>query len=106
MAISPEEISRTLSEAARSSAAWQATGATVRFVISDPDAEFTLDPQGAVTEDEPTHVLGITHADLLDLTAGRRTFLRTVTSRRVTARGPVMQTFAVGQALTTFSLAG
>ncbi|MFE6624386.1 hypothetical protein ACFZBP_32545 [Streptomyces sp. NPDC008086] len=106
MAISPEEISRTLSESARASAAWQAAGATVRFVVSEPAAEFTLDPRGALTEEEPTHVLGIAYADLLDLAAGRRTFLRTVTARRVTAHGPVMQTFAVGQALTTFSLAG
>ncbi|MFZ3498378.1 hypothetical protein ACODT5_34995 [Streptomyces sp. 5.8] len=104
MAISPEELSNTLSAAAKAAPAWQAAGATVRFVISEPDVELTLDPEGALTDAEPTHVFGIAYADLDDLAADRRTFLRTVTSRRVSARGPVMQTFAVGQALTTFAL--
>ncbi|MFD5147847.1 hypothetical protein [Streptomyces sp. NPDC058401] len=104
MAMSPEEIPNTLSAAAKAAPAWQAAGATVRFVISEPAAELTLDPQGDLTEARPTHVFGISYADLDDLAAGRRTFLRTVTSRRVSARGPVMQTFAVGQALTTFDL--
>ncbi|MFJ8669528.1 hypothetical protein [Streptomyces sp. NPDC093600] len=106
MAISTEEVSTTLSAAAQAAPAWQAAGATVRFVISEPQAEFTLDHQGALTDAEPTHVLSIRSADLEDLTAGRRTFLRTVTARKVACRGPVMQTFAVGQALTTFTLQG
>ncbi|MET9348841.1 hypothetical protein [Streptomyces termitum] len=104
MAISPEDLSHALSEAAKAAPAWQAAGATVRFVISEPDTELTLDPQGDPTDAEPTHVLRIGYADLDDLTSGRRTFLRTVTSRRVSAHGPVLQTFAVGQALTTFAL--
>ncbi|WP_327735259.1 hypothetical protein OG749_16835 [Streptomyces nojiriensis] len=104
MAISPEDVPSTLSAAAQAAPAWQAAGATVRFVISEPAAELTLDPRGNLTDAEPTHVFRISRADLDDLTAGRRTFLRTVTSRRVAAHGPVMQTFAVGQALTTFAL--
>ncbi|MGW6980608.1 hypothetical protein ACWGE1_14355 [Streptomyces sp. NPDC054932] len=104
MAISPEQIPNALSAAAQAAPAWQAAGATVRFVISEPRVELTLDPQGALTDAEPTHVLRISHADLDDLTSGRRTFLRTVTSRRVSSHGPVMQTFAIGQALTTFAL--
>ncbi|MFJ6701085.1 hypothetical protein ACIQM4_34230 [Streptomyces sp. NPDC091272] len=104
MATSPEELPNTLSAAAKAAPSWQAAGATVRFVISEPDVELTLDPQGALTDAEPTHVFRISNTDLHDLAAGRRTFLRTVTSRRVSSHGPVLQTFAVGQALTTFDL--
>ncbi|MBD0706861.1 MULTISPECIES: hypothetical protein [unclassified Streptomyces] len=104
MAISPEELPNTLSAAAKAAPAWQAAGATVRFVLSEPAADLTLDPAGELTDAEPTHVLRISYPDLDDLAAGRRTFLRTVTSRRVSSHGPVMQTFAVGQALTTFAL--
>ncbi|MCZ9349769.1 hypothetical protein ACH4NS_00875 [Streptomyces mutabilis] len=104
MPISAEEVSRSLSAAAKDSPAWQAAGATVRFVVSDPEVELTLDPQGAVTDAAPTHVVRIRYRDLQDLAAGRRTFLRTVTSRRISSHGPVMQTFGFGQALTTFAL--
>ncbi|MFJ9943632.1 hypothetical protein [Streptomyces erythrochromogenes] len=104
MALSSEEIPNALAAAAQAAPAWQAAGATVRFVVTEPAAEFTLDPEGALTDAEPTHVFRIASADLYALTTGRRTFLRTVTGRRVAAHGPVMQTFAVGQALTTFAI--
>ncbi|MET7618410.1 hypothetical protein [Streptomyces sp. NPDC005408] len=104
MPTSPEKAIESLSAAAQATPAWGVAGATVRFVISGPTADVTLDPQGQVTNATPTHVLRISWADLQDIAAGRRSFLRSVTGRRLSAHGPVMQTFAFGQALSTFAL--
>ncbi|WP_049649960.1 hypothetical protein [Kitasatospora sp. MY 5-36] len=104
MTISPEKTVTALAAAAQAAPEWAAAGATVRFVLSDPDTEVTLDPQGRTTDAAPTHVLRISWADLLDITSGRRTFMRSVTGRRLSSHGPVMQTFAFGQALAAFGL--
>ncbi|MBD0690659.1 hypothetical protein [Streptomyces sp. CBMA123] len=104
MSISSDLTVAALSAAAQAAPAWQNAGATVRFVLAEPDTEVTLDPQGQATDAAPTHVLRISWSDLLDITAGRRSFLRSVTGRRLSSHGPVMQTFAFGQALETFGL--
>jgi hypothetical protein len=95
-------VINALTTAAQGAPDWQSAGATVRFVLTDPDAEVTIDPRGKVTEERPTHVLHISWPDLRDIAAGRRSFLRSVTSERLRSDGPVMQTFAFGQALATF----
>ncbi|MEU1013827.1 hypothetical protein [Streptomyces sp. NPDC005890] len=104
MTTSPLQVKSALSEAARASSAWNSAGATVRFVLSDPDVDVALDPQGRETDAAPTHVLKISWSDLRDITDGRRSFLRSLTGRRFTAHGPVMQTIAFGHALATFRL--
>ncbi|MGP4001353.1 hypothetical protein [Streptomyces sp. 8N706] len=104
MTTSSEQVTEVLTTAAQTAEAWAAAGVTVRFVISDPEADVVLDPQGKVTDAPPTHVLRISWSDLQDIAAGRRSFLRSVTGRRLTAHGPVMQTFAFGQALSSFEL--
>jgi hypothetical protein len=104
MTDSSAAIINALTVAAQRTPAWQSAGATVRFVLTDPDAEVVIDPQGNVTEARPTHVLHISWPDLRDIAAGHRSFLRSVTSERLRSDGPVMQTFAFGQALATFEL--
>ncbi|MEU6814625.1 hypothetical protein [Streptomyces sp. NPDC046860] len=93
-----------LSKAAQASPAWKSAGATVRFVLTEPGVEIALDPQGQETDATPTHVLSISWPELCDIAEGRRSFLRSLTSQRFTAHGPVLQTVAFGQALATFEL--
>ncbi|MFE6917324.1 hypothetical protein [Streptomyces rubiginosohelvolus] len=104
MTTSSDQAVKALTTAAQAAPAWGDAGATVRFLISEPDADVTLDPQGLVTDAAPTHVVRIAWADLQDIAAGRRTFMRAVTGRRLSSHGPLMQTFAFGQALSTFAL--
>ncbi|KKD03474.1 hypothetical protein [Streptomyces sp. WM6386] len=104
MSLSSAHVTEAVAAAAEKSPEWRAAGATVRLVLTDLDTEVTLDAEGRPTTEEPAQVLRVSWSDLRDLTAGRRSFLRTVTSKRLSARGPVMQTFAVGQALATLSL--
>ncbi|MFG2049480.1 hypothetical protein ACGFIW_18860 [Micromonospora sp. NPDC048935] len=82
--------------------AWAAADADVRFVISEPDADITLRRDGRVADVKPTHVLRIAWPDLEQIISGRRSFLRSVTGRRLTMTGPVLKSLAVGQALTAF----
>lgn len=104
MPSSSSQVRNDLSEAAQSSPAWHSAGATVRFVISEPSVEIVLDPQGKETGARPTHELTIRWPDLRDIAQGRRSFLRSLTGRHFSARGPVMQTLAFGHALATFDL--
>lgn len=83
--------------------AWASADADVRFVISDPDVELTVGRDAELTDREPTHELRIAWGDLEQIISGRRSFLRSVTGRRLMITGPVMTSFAVGQALTAFS---
>ncbi|MHC0432442.1 hypothetical protein ACX6XY_20005 [Streptomyces sp. O3] len=104
MATSSTQVKTALSAAARVAPAWSDAGATVRFVLSEPSVEFVLDPQGEETDQQPTHVLRMAWPELLDIAQGRRSFLRSLTGRRFSCHGPVMQTLAFGQALATFEL--
>ncbi|MFI0192094.1 hypothetical protein ACH4PW_31680 [Streptomyces sp. NPDC017082] len=104
MANSSLHVKKAISEAAQASAAWNSAGATVRFILSNPGVDIILDPQGRETDAEPTHVMNISWPDLKDIAEGRRSFLRSLTTQRFTARGPVLQTIAFGQALATFEL--
>ncbi|MGV9390407.1 hypothetical protein ACWDQL_14905 [Streptomyces olivaceus] len=104
MTTSSLHVKNALTEAAQASPAWHSAGATVRFVLSEPTVEVVLDSRGKETEAPPTHRLAIAWPDLRDIAEGRRSFLRALTGRRFSARGPVMQTLAFGQALATFDL--
>jgi hypothetical protein len=95
---SSHDVSQTLSWATSQSDQWHSAAATVRFEL--PGVEpFTLDPGGRPTTDPSTHVFRLDTRTLFALTEGELTFLRAVTARKIHALGPIMTTFAIGQAL-------
>ncbi|MDR6912938.1 hypothetical protein J2W54_004951 [Rhodococcus fascians] len=95
---SPLITAEAIATATANSDAWKAIATTVRFEFAGHEP-FAINPDGELTDEQATHTFRLDQETLSALATGDLSFLRAVTSRRVHVLGPIMTTFAIGQAL-------